>query len=96
MLSTSGNRQFRKSEKSVTGDPAIDSAFLRLSHVLKEIAESAVDDKEEATGVKSYTKAPQVRSSNKKEGRYRDAIVEASAWGPQESRGESRGNHHTA
>ena len=61
MLRTSGRRQTSTGEKIITGNAATDSAFLRLAHVLREIAESAVNGKEEATGVKSYTRVPKAR-----------------------------------
>ena len=51
-------------DKSITGNAVTDSAFLRLSHVLKEIAESTVNGKkEEAAEGKSDTRAPHLRSS---------------------------------
>jgi len=65
MLSTFGKRQSRKSEKNVPENPATDSAFLRLSHILKEIAESTVNGNAEAVGIKSNTRTPKVRGSKK-------------------------------
>jgi len=70
------------SDKSITGNAATESAFWRLSLVLKEIAESAVNDKEEAAGVKSYTRVPKMRNSKKTTERgCKNAIVKASARG---------------
>ena len=52
--------------RSITGKAEIDSAFLRLSHILREIAESTVNGGEEMVEIKSNTRAPQVRNSKNK------------------------------
>ena len=51
MLSTSGKRQARTSDRRISGTAATDTAFYRLSLVLKEIADSVVGGDREKTSV---------------------------------------------
>jgi len=53
MSRTYGKSQNKVIKKSTTGDTAIDNALWRLSLVLKEIAESTLEENEEKTPVES-------------------------------------------
>ena len=65
MSRTCGKRHNKEIKKGITGDTATDSALQRLSAVLKEIAESAVEEDKEKTPVESTNKGKRSHDNKK-------------------------------